>query len=64
MTATFKDPIPLPGKLSDNNVMIVGLFKKWFFVFVFFVLIYYVFAAELILMTETGNCADAGYVYR
>ena len=60
MTATFKDPIPLPGKLSDNNVMIVGLFKKWVFVF----LIYYVFAAELILMTETGNCADAGYVYR
>ena len=55
MTATFKDPIPLPGKLSDNNVMIVGLFKKKN---------YYVFAAELILMTETGNCADAGCVYR
>ena len=35
MTATFKNPIPLPGKLSDNNVMIVGLFKKWVFVFVF-----------------------------
>ena len=36
MTATFKDPISLPGKLSDNNVMIVGLLKKkWLLFFKF-----------------------------
>ena len=33
MTATFKDPISLAGKLSDNNVMIVGLLKKKIFFF-------------------------------